>query len=183
MKSRIIVHKQEGSEKYSLMLAVSETVAEIDRVLDARERAIRDEAREHYGASTPTEARCLLVQHGRACLAQGGQDRHWYLVLDFATQKNSFLWKARSYAIVVWRPGAPPAAPRYARLEPDPLPVAHACTQLRLRTCRLCGRVRVLPRHASAAAARPTATWECRLSPDSKYNRCEAPEWVPMCVK
>ena len=103
--------------------------------------------------------------------------------LDFATQKNSFLWKARSYAIVVWRPGAPPAAPRYARLEPDPLPAAHACTQLRLRTCRLCGRVRVLPRHASAAAARPTATWECRLSPDSKYNRCEAPEWVPMCVK
>ena len=102
--------------------------------------------------------------------------------LDIDTPKRSFLWE-RSYALVVWRPGAPPAAPRYARLEPDALPADDGSAQLRLRTCRRCGRVRVLPRHTSAAAARLTAAWECRLSPDSKYNRCEAPEWVPMCVK
>ena len=69
----------------------------LDRVLAARDRAITDEAREHYDASTLEDARCLLVQHRRACLAQGGQDRHWYLVLDFATQKRS-----RYYAFQDW---------------------------------------------------------------------------------
>ena len=57
--------------------------------LAARDRAIMDEARELFGASTPTDARCLLVMYRRACLAGGGQDRHWYLVLDFAMQKRS----------------------------------------------------------------------------------------------
>ena len=39
-----------------------------------------DEARELFGASTPEDARCLLVMRRRACLARAGQDRHWYLV-------------------------------------------------------------------------------------------------------
>ena len=40
MKSRIIVHKEDGSEKYSLVRAATETVAEIDRVIAARDRAM-----------------------------------------------------------------------------------------------------------------------------------------------
>ena len=97
MKSRIIVHKKDGSEKYSLVRSATETVAEIDRVIAARNRAIMDEARELFGASTPEAARSFLVIRGRACLAQGGQDRHWYLVLDFELQKRS-----RYYAFQDW---------------------------------------------------------------------------------
>ena len=89
MKSRIIVHKKDGSEKYSLVRAATEMVAEIDRVIAARNRAIMDEARELFGASTPEDARRVLVTHRRACLAQGGQDRHCDLVLNFALQKRS----------------------------------------------------------------------------------------------
>eukprot|EP00974_Lingulodinium_polyedra_P101441 9827652-Lingulodinium_polyedra.AAC.1 len=57
MKSRIIVQKQDTFEKYSLVRSATETVAEIDRVLEARNRAIADEAWEHFGASTPEDAR------------------------------------------------------------------------------------------------------------------------------
>ena len=97
MKSRIIVHKKDGSEKYSLVRSATETVAEINGVIAARNRAIMDEARELYGAETPPDARSSLVLHGRACLAQGGQDHHWYLVLDFELQKRS-----RYYAFQDW---------------------------------------------------------------------------------
>ena len=72
MKSRIIVHKKDGSEKYSLVRAATDTVAEIDRALAARDRAIMDEAWEKFGASTPEDARRELVTHRRACLARWG---------------------------------------------------------------------------------------------------------------
>jgi hypothetical protein len=98
LKSRIIVHKKDGSEKYSLVRAATEMVAEIDRVIAARDRAIMDEARELFGASTPEDARRVLVTHRRACLAQGGQDRHCYLVLNFALQKK----RSRYYAFEDW---------------------------------------------------------------------------------
>ena len=96
MKSRIVVHKRDGSEKYSLVLSATETVAEIDRVIAARDRAIMDEARELSDASTLADARRILVQRGRACLARGSDGLN-YLVLDFALQKRS-----RYYAFEDW---------------------------------------------------------------------------------
>ena len=96
MKSRIVVHKRDGSEKYSLVLSATETVAEIDSVIAARDRAIMDEARELSDASTLADARRILVQRGRACLARGSDGLN-YLVLDFALQKRS-----RYYAFEAW---------------------------------------------------------------------------------
>ena len=101
MKSRIAVHKWNGSEKYSLVRSATEMAAEIDRVIAARERAIMDEAREVFGASMPEDmaedarpktledARRILIMQRRACLTQGLQDRHYYLVFDFELQKRS----------------------------------------------------------------------------------------------
>jgi len=83
MKSRNIVHTRNGSEVYSLVRSATETAAEIDRVIAARERAIMDEAREISGASmpedmpedarpkTPEDARRILIMHRRACMTQG----------------------------------------------------------------------------------------------------------------
>ena len=71
MKSRIIVQKQDSTEKYSLVLSANETVAEIDRVLEARNRAIADEAYELFGPSTPEDARHALVAERRACFVVG----------------------------------------------------------------------------------------------------------------
>ena len=93
----MLVPRRPASERTLTYFTHYAGVGVLDRVLAARDRAITDEAREHYDASTLEDARCLLVQHGRACLAQGGQDRHWYLVLDFKTQKRS-----RYYAFQDW---------------------------------------------------------------------------------
>ena len=95
MKPRNIVHKKNGSEMYSLVRSATETAAEIDRVIAARDRAIMDEAREIFGASmpedlpenarpkTPEDARRIIIMHRRACMTQGWQDRRYYLVFDF----------------------------------------------------------------------------------------------------
>ena len=102
MKSRTIVLKNEGSEKYSLVLSAAETAAEIDRVILARECAMKDAAQEYFGASTPEEeelvrARRLLVSHGRACQAQG-DDGFTYVVFDFELQKRSEYKYFRTWA-------------------------------------------------------------------------------------
>ena len=72
----------EGSEKYSLVLSASETVAEIDRILDARNQALRDEARELFGASTPEGALEALLENNRVLVTRGS-DGHRYLIFDY----------------------------------------------------------------------------------------------------
>ena len=98
--------------------------------------------------------------------------------LDLARSPRSYLWQCRSYVLVVWRPGANTAGPSYSRLELDSVPDGDAARQLNLRTCCLCGRVRVLPRYQSLVDAR----FECAMSSDSKYNSCAIPEWIPQRV-
>ena len=98
MRSRMIVQKQDASEKYSLVRSATETVAEIDRVLEARNRAIADEAREHFGASTPEDARRALVDARRACVVTGGRDGLSYLVIDVPLQKRSRYYAFRDWA-------------------------------------------------------------------------------------
>ena len=63
----------------------------------AQQQTLPAEAQEFFGASTPEEARRVLVERGRACLAQGYQDGLTYLVLDFELQKRS-----RYYAFEDW---------------------------------------------------------------------------------
>ena len=97
MKSRIIVRKEGSSEKYSLVLSATHTQVEFDRVLEARERAIFDEAHECLGASTPQDARRLLVRARRACWLRGSRDGLTYLVIDGELQK-----RARYYIFRAW---------------------------------------------------------------------------------
>ena len=96
MKSCIIVQKADGYAKYSLVLSATETAADIDKVIAARERARMDGAREHVGAAgTFQDARRVFVFHRRAFLFLAGSscldaaDCHWYLVFDFELQKRS----------------------------------------------------------------------------------------------
>ena len=95
MKSRIIVQKTNGSEKYSLVLSAAEVAAKINCVIAARERAIIDEGRECFGAS-PEDARRVLLLNHRACFVTAG-DNLTYLVFDFKMQQRS-----RSYAFKDW---------------------------------------------------------------------------------
>ena len=104
MKSRIVVSKKDGSEKYSLVLSAKETVAEIDRILEARDCALKDEAWELFGASTPDEAFRALLAHGRIC--QASDNALHYLVLDFELQKRS-----RYYVFTEW--AATPEGDKY----------------------------------------------------------------------
>ena len=97
MRSRMLVQKQDASEKYSLVRSERETVAEINRVLEARNRAIADEARELFGASTPKHARRALVGARRACAVRGSHGHLEYLVIDAQLQK-----RARYYAFWDW---------------------------------------------------------------------------------
>ena len=98
MKSRIIVQKEGSSEMYSLVCAATQTEAEIDRVLQARHRAILDEARDSFGASTPEDARLRLVQAGRACVVTGSRGRLNYLVIGGQLQKRSRYYIFRDWA-------------------------------------------------------------------------------------
>ena len=88
----------------SLVRSATETVAEIDRVIAARDRAIMDEARELFGASMPEDAPLDAKTPAVSSLSaaapvwrMAGQSRHWYLVLDFELQKRS-----RYYAYHDW---------------------------------------------------------------------------------
>ena len=97
MKSRIVVTKEYGSEKYFMVLAASQSEAEIDRVIAARKRAILDEGNELFGTSTyDASARILLDDHRRAWLARS-QEGHSYMVFGAALQKRS-----RFYAFSDW---------------------------------------------------------------------------------
>ena len=103
MKSRIIVQKQVGTGKYSLVYSARETEAVVDRVIDARNRALMDEAREMapqlFGASTPGEVDPVhfLTDHGRMVMAQG-DDRFVYRVFDFGLQERSKYYAFRDWA-------------------------------------------------------------------------------------
>ena len=87
MKSRIIVQKEDDSEKYSLVCAATQTEAEIDRVLEARAAAILDEARESFGASTPEERRAFLVDNWRM-VDVTAEDGITYPLGDFQLQER-----------------------------------------------------------------------------------------------
>ena len=95
-RSRILVTKGDGSEKYVLVQAATESVAAIEEVLDARRRAIEHEAWDRFRASTPEEARQKLVESGDICLVRA-RDGHQYMVLSGKLQKRS-----RYYAFCDW---------------------------------------------------------------------------------
>ena len=94
-------------------------------------------------------------------------------------EKKGYLWANRSYILVVWRPGAPPAQPAwlYADLGEQPCPAEE---RIRLRHCAACGCVRMLPRWAPAPP--PARKWRCQDNPDVVYASCSVPEFVPICV-
>ena len=94
---------------------------------------------------------------------------------------KSALWRVRGYVLAVWRPGLVPSQPKYQRLTLDVIPDDHVSAHLRFRKCCICGCVRVLPRYAEECASQDA--FECRMSPDCKYNWCAAPEWVPRFEK
>lgn len=92
---------------------------------------------------------------------------------DVEQRKKGYLWEARSYIICVWRPGPPPTQPALAWLTLDQAPAE----RIELRSCCLCGRVRLLPRWCNVSDLRPGA-FRCADSPDRRYNSCEVPEFV-----
>ena len=98
--------------------------------------------------------------------------------LDLSAPRSSYLWRCRSYVLVVWRPGLAPSMPTIHRLALDALPAAHPATQLRMHACVRCKRLRTLPRYQQAMEG----AFECSMSHDSKYNSCVVPEWVPRCI-
>lgn len=95
---------------------------------------------------------------------------------DLQKKSNAgFLWQ-RPYILAVWRPGErAPGAPTHSYLTVD------ACEEERLhiRCCGRCGRVRILPRCASAELrdADP-AIFLCASSPDERYGGCDKVEYV-----
>ena len=94
---------------------------------------------------------------------------------DVGQRKKGYLWESRSYMLCVWRPCAPPPQPTLAWLELDASPDE----RIELRACRMCGRMRVLPRWADASSAALCAgKFVCASSPDRRYNSCTAPEFV-----
>ena len=97
-KSRIIVNKTVNSEKYSLVLSPTETIAEIDRILSARKRAMMDEGRELFGASTLEEAMRALVDNNRMAYSVANAGRcQMYVIFDFQLHRRS-----RFYAFQDW---------------------------------------------------------------------------------
>lgn len=64
--------------------------------------------------------------------------------------REGYLWVCRSYILCVWRPEPAPEKPVAPhRLEVPPLSRNHPAGEVHLRCCSHCGRIRVLPRHAS----------------------------------
>ena len=98
--------------------------------------------------------------------------------LDLKAPKGGYLWRCRSYVLVVWQPGPPPSAPVHSRLALDSLPADHPAVHLSMNVCSKCGRVRILPRYQPVILG----AFSCHMSQDRKYNYCEAPEWVPRCI-
>lgn len=98
---------------------------------------------------------------------------------DVGQRKKGYLWETRSYALCVWRPSARPPQPAAAWITLD----ATCEERIELRACRVCSRVRVLPRwvDATCAALRP-GRFVCAASPDGRYCACDAPEFV-LCAQ
>ena len=98
MKSRIVARKTTGSEMCTLVLSARETIAEIDRIFGARNRALMDEGRELFGASTLEQAMRALVDNNRMAYscANPGQ-RKKYVIFDCQLQNRS-----RFYAFQDW---------------------------------------------------------------------------------
>lgn len=89
---------------------------------------------------------------------------------------SSYLWACRSYMICIWRPTERPAQPELHHLDLSPPPFGES---LALRCCCLCGKLRVLPRYMPAEQV-PFHSFTCVDSMDSRYNKCSAPEFLPI---
>ena len=77
--------------------AWNDTIAEIDRILVARLRALKDEGRELFGASTLEEAMRALMENNRIAISFGTATRHMYVIFDVELEKRS-----RFYAFQNW---------------------------------------------------------------------------------
>lgn len=101
---------------------------------------------------------------------------------DVGQRKKGYLWECRSYILCVWRPGAPtaPTAPSWLTLD-----VPAAEERIHLRTCQICGRVRVLPRWVAqpTGAKLRAGAFVCSSNPDMQYNSCDVPEFVLRAVE
>ena len=99
---------------------------------------------------------------------------------NLTVQKKGYLWEGRAYILAVWRPTPPPPQPAwlYAHLQPGP---SASAERISLRSCRLCGSVRVLPRWADSTAKKlQPGTFRCADNPDQAYAACDAPEFLPV---
>ena len=86
------------------MNSARDTEAVVDRVINARDRALWDEARdmapELFGASAPEpldHPRTSLTDRGRMVMAQG-EDGIYYMVFDFGLQERSKYYAFRDWA-------------------------------------------------------------------------------------
>ena len=95
--------------------------------------------------------------------------------------REGYLWVCRSYILCVWRPEPVPEKPVAPhRLEVPPLSRNHPAGEVHLRCCSHCGRIRVLPRHASPIIFEiPIDVFVCSDSPDERYGHCKAPQYLP----
>lgn len=100
---------------------------------------------------------------------------------DVGQRTKGYLWESRAYVLCLWRPGPPPPQPTIAYLTLDAVPEE----RIELRTCQLCGRVRVLPRWTDARSdALAPGRFVCASSPDAKYNNdCAVPEFLLHAVE
>jgi hypothetical protein len=96
MKSRIVVEKEHGSEKYLLVHAATDTVDVIERVLEARGRAMADEAWEKFGGA-PKDARLALIANRRAYMVRD-REGVGYLVFCAGLQKRSQYYAFEDWA-------------------------------------------------------------------------------------
>lgn len=90
-------------------------------------------------------------------------------------KEKSYLWEVRSYILCVWRPLPPPLQPKTAYLKLDDVQGSN----IQLRSCLKCHRVRLLPRWVDASMpSLQSGSFVCEANPDCKYNSCSVPEFL-----
>ena len=98
----------------------------------------------------------------------------WNNIFHRTPQTSPYIYP---FILAVWYPGAPRAA-----LVNHPLKLIapardHHSRSFHLRRCKLCQRVRVLPRYIDPGSV-PLDEFSCSQSPDMRYNTCESPEYM-----
>ena len=99
---------------------------------------------------------------------------------DLEAPKKGYLWQCRSYDLCVWRPAPLPAAPAVSWLTLD---ASKGDEMIHIRTCKTCGRVRVLPRWVAEPESEKLrqGRFQCENSPDACYSSCSVPEFL-LCM-